>query len=129
MPARSGISGLALVAIAAVIVGCNGPALRRIHADNMLKAERFEQDFKERFSERAKLSDIDAYLLTRLVKVKRSIGDSSGRSFVQLLMIEVENERSLTWGCGRSSVGIIAGFTTDGRLLNTRVSSWSDECL
>lgn len=109
-------------------VGCDAANRRRIHAENMAKAEQFKREFDAHVSKGAALSTVEDFLRTTPVKVQRSMGTVGGRDTVDKLMIEVAGERSVHWYCGRSSVGLIAEFA-DERITSNYVSWRSFDCL
>lgn len=101
---------------------------QRIHDGNMAKAELFKREFDAHVAAGTSLAAVDEYLRAKPVNVTRSTGFRDGRDFVKELMIETANERSVHWYCGRVSVGLIAEFSDD-RLMKTRASWWSFDCL
>jgi hypothetical protein len=117
-----GVLGIAL----AIFV--YGVRRQRMHDANMAKAELFKRDFDATLTAGTPLAAVDEYLRAKPVNVTRSTGSRAGRDFVKELMIETANERSVHWYCGRDSVGVIAEFSDD-RLMKTRVSWWSFDCL
>jgi hypothetical protein len=119
--------GVLVVAITFAIV-LDGAWRQRAHTQNMARAELFKREFDAHVMSGTSLSVVDEYLRGKTVKVTRSMGFRDGRDFVKELMIEVANERSIHWSCGRDSVGVIAEFSGE-RLTGTQVSSWSFDCL
>ena len=101
---------------------------RRIHAENLLKAEEFKREFDRDVKLGTRLEAVEEYLRTKPVQTQRSFTSNDGRTTVDALRIQVVNERSPVWGCGRYSVGIIAKITKD-RLESARVSEWSFDCV
>ena len=117
---------LALVIVLGIVF--DGARRQRIHTENMARAELFKREFDERLTPGASLAAVEEYLRTRPVKVLRSLGYRDGRDFVKELMIEVVNEPSVHWYCGRVSVGIKAEFKEE-RLTGSQATWWSFDCL
>ena len=102
--------------------------VRRMHTQNLLKAEHFKGEFDRDVESGTRLEAVEEYLRTKPVQAHRTVTSDKGRTIVNQLMIEVINERSPVWGCGRHSVGIIAKFVED-RLETTTVWAWSFDCV
>src|SRR5436190_15874023 len=111
--------GLFVLAIALGIT-FDGARRQRIHADNMARAELFKREFDAHMTIGASLAAVEEYLRAKPVTVTRSMGYRDGRDFVNELMIEMANERSVHWYCGRVSVGLKAEFSEVGTLSEDR---------
>jgi len=113
------------------VSGCDRAERERIHAENLTKSEVFKREFDEHLPAGTPLAAVEEWLRTKPVSVQRSIGYNfgRGRDFVNRLLIEVANEKSLIFGCGRHSVGLHAHFTTEERLEKSEVTSWSFDCM
>jgi hypothetical protein len=102
---------------------------RTIHASNLIRTEQFKRQFDQDVKIGTSLASLEEYLRSKPVKAERSYSiDKDGREIVSLLRIEVFNERSPVWGCGRYSVGILAEIVDD-RLKSAEVSEWSFDCV
>jgi hypothetical protein len=115
--------GVVVVAIgAAYLYNAN---LHRVHEENLAKAERFNQEFSQYLSLGAPWSAVDEYLRSHSVLevLPQSRGDKTE------YWITLTRERSVVFGCGEGSVGLVMLFGSDRRLEGVRVSSWSMDCL
>ena len=121
------IGTLVCVVVVAGVLSCDGATRRRIHAENVVKAEHFKREFDAHVPKGTTLTAVEDYLRSKPVKVQRSMGFHDGRDFVKELMIEVAAERSVNWYCGTASVGLMAQFDAD-TLTDNYVSSWSFDC-
>jgi hypothetical protein len=122
---------LSTLVILAVVVAAIGAAwlyntkLHRVHAENVANAERFNQEFGQHFSRGAPWAAVDEYLRSHSVLdvLPQSRGDKTE------YWITLARERSVVFGCGEGSVGLVILFAADHRLESVRVSSWSMDCL
>lgn len=119
-----------LVVLGAVVVAIGAACLynanlHRVHDENLAKAERFNQEFSRYFSRGAPWSAVDEYLRSHSVLdvLPQSRGDKTE------YWITLTRERSVVFGCGEGSVGLVMLFGADHRLESVRVSSWSMDCL
>ncbi|MFA5909488.1 MAG: hypothetical protein WC815_11970 [Vicinamibacterales bacterium] len=130
---RMSKKAVALLAVASLIaltvfIRHDRQEVQRIHAENLLKAEQFTREFVRDVKIGTTLEAVEEYLRTKHVKFERSHEVDNERTFVKELRIEVANERSPVWGCGRYSVGLFAMFV-DERLTTARVTEWSFDCV
>lgn len=113
---------------ALAVTGCSdGASRQRIHLKNLARAEVFKREFDAQVAEGTALPAVEEYLRAKPVNVQRSMGFHDGRDFVKRLMIELAEERSVNWYCGKASVGLMAEFDNE-RLTGSHVSSWSFDC-
>ena len=119
------------LALVVAIYSINLQSLRHTHAMNMAQAEQFKRDFEGRFAAGATLSSVEDYLQTRRLDFSHSMGwdESTKASYVRELMIVTARERSVEWGCGTVTVGVLAEFTPTQVLEKFRASWWSFDCL
>jgi hypothetical protein len=126
--------GRTAMCLSLLVAACDRTERERIHGENLQRAEAFRRGLDERFPTGTPLAAVDDYLRTQPVSVHRTIKPVTGTDSGQLtrvdeLMIEVANEKSLTFGCGRHSVGVIAKFAPAQLLQSLEVSSWSFDCM
>jgi len=95
----------------------------RIHEINMSNAEAFKRVFDRHIEVGATAADVDTYLTDNLpASVVRS-------SMIHTTFLELAQEPSPTFGCGRGSAGLILDFDNEARLKSLRAGSWSFDCL
>ena len=121
---------LSIVSLAA----CDRTARERIHAEHLAKAAEFKRQFDDQLPQGSPLAAVDDYLQDKPVTVVRSLDflpQSGGghRRVIGRLMIETAKEKSLIFGCGSASVGVVAQFTNEERLEKSEVTSWSFDCM
>jgi hypothetical protein len=121
---------LATIAISA-LVGCVSPSTRRIHAENVAKAEAFEAMFDRDVRAGASFDEVLAYLQAHklhfgaaslTIPQDEPPGDGYARREVEMF-----REKSPNWYCGEGSVGLSISFV-DNKLKDTAATSWSMDC-
>jgi hypothetical protein len=120
-------SALGLLALAA----CVSPATRRIHAENMAKAEAFKKVFDSDVKAGASFEEVSRYLKAHNLHFG-PVGltnpqDNPPRDGYGLLEVEMFREKSPNWYCGKGSVGLGVSFVNN-KLTKTDVSFWSFDC-
>ena len=101
----------------------------RVRPQNLVKAEQFKREFDRDLMPGTSLGVVEQYLSAKPVTFFRSTSmDDKGQTIVRELKIEVVNQHSPMFGCGRWSIGVDAIFVND-RLESTKVSEWSFDCM
>jgi hypothetical protein len=120
-----GLAVLAVVVVLAALAWLDSANRHRIHAENLKNAERFSQEFQSAFRSGATSTSVDEYLRARSVVdvLPQSRGDKTE------YWVTLVRERSVVFGCGDGSVGLVLLFAADHSLESVRVSSWSMDCL
>jgi hypothetical protein len=123
---------VAFAAIAmSVLVGCVSPSTRRIHAENVAKAEAFKAVFDRDVRVGASFDEVLAYLQAHNLHFgpesltspqNEPPGDGYARREVQMF-----REKSPNWYCGSGSVGLSISFV-DNKLKDTSATFWSMDC-
>src|SRR5436189_6159776 len=111
--------------------GCVSPSTRRIHAENMSKAETFRVAFDRSVKPGASFEEALHYLTAHNLHFG-AVGLTSPQADpppegVQRLEVEMFREKSPNWYCGNGSVGLEVWFT-DKKLTGTTVIFWSFDC-
>jgi len=113
---------VAVLVLPLLLDGCVRASVRRIHAENMSKAEDFRRDFEKQLPPGTPLADVDAYLRSR--KLDRSLLGMDGTGEIT---VELFREEWPSWYCGKGSVGLIVRFTSN-RLVGVKAGGWSNDC-
>jgi hypothetical protein len=120
------------VIVIVALAGCVSPTTRRIHAENMAKAETFKAMFDRDVKAGASFDQVLQYLkahnlhfgpLALTLPQDEPPAGGSGR-----LEVEMFREKSLSWACGKASVGLNLSFVNN-KLTDTSFGSWSLDCL
>jgi hypothetical protein len=121
---------LCLICVLAV-GGCVSPSTRRIHAENMAKAEAFKQSFDRDVKAGASFEEVLQYLKAHSLHFGpaglTAPQDDPPSEGVRRLEIEMFREKSPNWYCGNGSVGLEVTFT-DKKLTGASASFWSFDC-
>lgn len=114
-----------------VLVGCVSPSTRRIHAENVAKAEAFEAMFDRDVKAGSSFDEVLAYLhahklhfgaASLTIPQDEPPGDGHARREVEMF-----SEKSPNWYCGDGSVGLSISFV-DRKLKDTSATFWSMDC-
>jgi hypothetical protein len=106
-----------------MLTACVRPSTRRIHAQNMAKAEDFKRDFDQHVPAGSSRATVDEYLALHHLKIGWWLGESgTGEVFV-----EVFREEWPAWFCGKGSVGMYVEFSGN-RVAKTKAGGWSTSC-
>jgi hypothetical protein len=110
-------------ALCLIFTGCVLPSTRRVHAENMAKAEAFKREFDKHLPAGASRAEVDEYLAAHQLKIGNLLGpDGTGDGLLELF-----TEKSISWYCGQGIVGLHIHFTAN-RLDNASTGSWSWDC-
>jgi hypothetical protein len=128
------LSGLAfpLVGLVCDRTGCVRASTRRIHDENMAKAEAFRGTFDNDVKPGSSFDDVLAYLkahnlhfgLIGLTAPQDEPPRGDGREERE---VEMFREESPNWYCGKGSVGLGIYFV-NGKLDRTEAGYWSSDC-
>lgn len=121
---------LCLICVLA-IGGCVSPSTRRIHAENMAKAEAFKAMFDRDVKAGASFDEVLRFLKADKLHFGplglTNPQDEAPDGGYGLLEVEMFREKSPNWYCGNGSVGLGVHFEND-RLISTHASYWSLDC-
>lgn len=113
------------------LTGCVSPTTRRIHAENMAKAEAFKAMLDRDVKPGASFEEVLRYIKARGlhfgVAGLTSPQDDPPPEDFKILNIEMFRGKSPRWYCGQGSVGLEVVFT-DKKLRGTSATSWSFDC-
>jgi hypothetical protein len=116
-------SALYFVVCVGLISGCVSRETRRVHAENMAKAEGFKREFDQHLAAGASREAVDTYLAAHQVKISNVLGpEGTGDGF-----LELTTEKSTSWYCGEAKVGLLIHFTAN-RLDRVTTAGWSWDC-
>ena len=114
---------LALSLATCLVVGCVRRETRRIHEQNMAKAEVFKRELDEQVPIGSSRETVDTYLATHHLKISNLLDASgTGSGFVEMF-----REESPNWFCGKGDVGLALEFRSN-RLIRSSAGSWSFDC-
>ena len=113
------------------LTGCVSATTRRIHAENMAKAEAFKATLDRDVKPGASFSEVLLYIkahgLHFGVAGLTSPQDDPPPGAFTILNIEMFRGKSPRWYCGQGSVGLEVVFT-DKKFTGTSATSWSFDC-
>lgn len=136
MRGRHVLLALTLACVPAIVgvlalAGCVSPSTRRIHAENMAKAESFKEMFEREVRAGASFEEVLTYLKAHNLHFGAfgltNPQDERPSAGYVLLEVEMFREKSPNWYCGKGSVGLGVSFV-NGKLTKTDVSFWSFDC-
>jgi hypothetical protein len=110
------LAGLAV----AGLTSCVTPSTRRIHAENMTKAEEFKRKFERDIPRGTPFEDVATYLKGQ--GLQHGLTARPENHYVELL-----REKSPDWFCGEGSVGLVVHFR-DNKLDRAETTFWSFDC-
>jgi hypothetical protein len=105
------------------LIGCVRPETRRAHARNIAKAEALKREFDKDVLAGTSLAAVEDYLRSKGLQ----IGSELGRDGTGSVLVELVQEESTSWYCGKGSVGLMVYFTAN-KLDKAFVESWSFNC-
>lgn len=113
------------------LTACISPSTRRMHAENMAKAEAFKKVFDRDVRAGASFDEVLVYLKAHNLHFGpfglTNPQDEPPRDGYGLLEVEMFREKSPNWYCGKGSVGLGVSFANN-KLTKTDVSFWSFDC-
>src|SRR5262245_48381180 len=122
---------LLLVTCVLALGGCVSPSTRRIHAENMAKAEAFKTMFDRDVRAGASFDEVLKYLKAHDLHFGpfglTNPNDQPPDNGVGLLHVEMFREKSPNWYCGKGSVGLGVSFANN-KLTSAVASFWSFDC-
>lgn len=110
-----------------VIAGCVRPSTRRAHEQHMVQAEAYKAEFDRRVSHGTSLLAVKEFLQTQDRHILNEVPDWGTGEATGEGLLELFQEKSISWYCGQGSVGLSLGFVQN-KLTSTHVSSWSSDC-
>ena len=114
---------LATVGAVLVLIACALPSTRRIHAENMRKAETFKVEFDRANPVGTYVDDVNHWLQSRDLHLTSSMNEFGGGD----VLLELFTENSPLWYCGKGFVGLEIRFESR-KVVQTRTSSGSFDC-
>ena len=125
-------SAVFAVIVMLALAGCASPSTRRIHAENMARAETFKVMFDRDLKVGAPFDEVLRYLKAHDLHFG-PLGltlpqDEPPEGGYGRLEVEMFREKSPNWSCGKASVGLTVSFANN-KLTDTAFGSWSLDCL
>jgi hypothetical protein len=106
-----------------ILSACVRPSTRRIHAQNMAKAEAFKPEFDKHVPSGTPRAHVEAYVRSRGLGPGNILGEDGTGD----VLYELYHEESISWYCGKGSVGLQVHFTAN-RVDRTSTAAWSFDC-